>query len=220
MADSQRSPGEPWWRTPTGITTLVLAGATIVGAIITGVFGLVDNGSSTGPTPSSATVPSTTSISVPDASIVSASAPTNVTTSTRTSYYLVDLDYDINSRTTQTGLVTIGGRQYRKSFRNNGPCRNSDIVVPLPSGMSRVTGAVGFPDDSDYITTGVRVRVEATADQPYDSPEWTVIAELTLSTRRVELFSEALPSGVQGLRLSDDSPLCAVNVAWANPIVR
>jgi hypothetical protein len=170
MADQQGNSGEAWWRTPTGITTLILAGATIVGAIITGAFGLVDDGPGAGPTPSSAIVPPTTSTTVSDASTAPTLTPTQVTTSPRVSYYLVDLDYEIDSLATQAGLVTIGGTQYRKSFRDR-PCISSDISVVVPPGMSRVSGAVGFPDDSDDTMTGVQVRVESTTDQLDDNPE-------------------------------------------------
>jgi hypothetical protein len=219
MADPQGSPGEAWWRTPTGIAAFVIAGATVVAAIITGLFGLVDDGPSAGPTPSSATDLSTTLTTVSDASTAPTSTPTHVTTSPRALYYLVDLDYEINSSSTQAGIVTIGGKQYRKSFRDR-PCISSDILVALPSGVSRVSGAVGFPDDSDDTMTGVQVRVESTTDQLDSDPEWTVLAELTLSTRQIKPFSVALPSGVQGLRLSNDGFLCSGRIAWANPIVR
>jgi hypothetical protein len=156
---------------------------------------------------------------VSDVSTVSSATPTYATTTRHPSYYLVDLDYEIDSLATEAGVVTIGGKQYRKSFRDR-PCISSDIMVALPSGMSRVSGAVGFPDDSEDTTTSVQVQVESTTDQLDNNPEWTVLVELTLSTRRVKSFSEDLPPGVQGLRLSNDKSLCSGRIAWVTPTVQ
>ena len=61
MADLQGRSSDAWWRTPTGMTSFVVAGATIIGAIITGVFGLVDNGPSGSPKPNDGTMPPVTS---------------------------------------------------------------------------------------------------------------------------------------------------------------
>ena len=44
MTDSQEGSREPWWRTPTGIGALVTATASIVVALIAGIFGLLNSG--------------------------------------------------------------------------------------------------------------------------------------------------------------------------------
>jgi hypothetical protein len=220
MSDLQGSRSEAWWRTPTGITTLVLAIATIVGSIITGVFGLIDDGPGGGSAPGPVTVPSTTSTTVSDTSTTSMSTTTGITTSTRgaTKHYLVDLEYYIDTGATQAGVVTIAGKQYKKSFRDR-PCLSDDILVKLPPGVSQVSGLVGFPDDSQDKEPDVLVRVESTTDQLDNNAEWVAITELTLSTRQGRAFSEVLPSGVQALRLSSDTDLCAGRIDWANPLV-
>jgi hypothetical protein len=219
MADLQGRSSEAWWRSPAGITTFVLAGATIIGAIITGVFGLANNGPSRSPTPNDMTRPPITStITTATSSVPTLPTTTTPTTRNPIPRYLFDLDYTLDDDV-QAGVVSIGGKQYRKSFRDR-PCVSDGFLVSLPPGMSRVTGVVGFTDDSQFTDTGVQVTIESTTDPLDDNAEWTLIAQLTLSQRRGASFSEALPSGVQALRLSSPGSFCSGRIAWGDPLVR
>jgi hypothetical protein len=220
MADLQGRSSEAWWRTPTGMTTFVLAGATIIGAIITGVFGLLDSGPSRSPTPSDVTIPPITSTTTTETSTQSTFPTTTTMPTTRdpSPQYLFDLDYTLDDDV-QAGVVSIRGKQYRKSFRDR-PCVSDGFLVSLPPGVSRVTGVVGFTDDSQFTASGVQATIESTTDQLDDNAEWTLIAQLTLSQRRGVSFSEALPSGVQAIRLSSPGSFCSGRIAWGNPLVR
>jgi hypothetical protein len=65
MTDSENQPErQSWWKTPTGIGSLILAFATIVGAVIGGLFVLASNNDGSAPVDTTSNVSSSTSSTV------------------------------------------------------------------------------------------------------------------------------------------------------------
>jgi hypothetical protein len=116
------------------------------------------------------------------------------------------------------GLAVIAGKKYSNSFREN-ICINTPIVVKIPSGYTKVVGTVGYADNS-FSKDGVTLQIEATAEDPQsDQAAWDRIDLISLSPTRGIPFSDKLPPGTQGIRLSSVAYACSTEIVWGNPAV-
>jgi len=116
------------------------------------------------------------------------------------------------------GLAVIAGKKYEYSFRES-ICINTPIVVSIPQGYTKLSGTAGYADDS-FNKQGVTLQIETTTDDPQsDQAVWSRIDLISLKPNRGVLFSDQLPSGTQGIRLSSVAYACSTEIVWGDPAV-
>jgi hypothetical protein len=205
-------------------------------AILAPVFAhLLDSGPQSAgggstPTATSTASPATSSPTVTPSPSPSASPPTPPASSTAPpatpkNSFLTQLDYSAGGPfqggvgdNINLGLAVIAGKKYSNSFREN-ICINTPIVVKIPSGYTKVVGTVGYADNS-FSKDGVTLQIEATAEDPQsDQAAWDRIDLISLSPTRGIPFSDKLPPGTQGIRLSSVAYACSTEIVWGNPAV-
>jgi hypothetical protein len=132
---------------------------------------LIDRGPGSEP-PAQTTAPSATASSVgPTAGASSASAltgppsPTNPVTSQSSAsltspVYLTDLDYSTadDDNYVEVGLASIAGKRYKKSFRV-AECMSPEITVVIPTGLTQLTGVVGYDDECGSKMVVIRFKL-------------------------------------------------------------
>ena len=213
-----------WWRrlSPEGkiaFWTLVVAALGLPAAW------LALRPSSGGDSGSARDIPTTSvTATTPTTSPTGRQGTTTTAAATARPHYLVDLETTLpEDGFSKTGSVLVAGKEYKKSITVH-PCIGTTVTVYLPPGMTRVSGIVGFSDDSSSRPTeesGHRYRatIEATSDEPTDSARWTTIDLLAVPQRGFLSFDEELPPGTKALHLSADQA-CSTDVAWGNPVVQ
>ena len=118
----------------------------------------------------------------------------------------------------QLGLAIIAGKKYKNSFREN-ICINTPIVVSIPQSYTKLSGTAGYSDDS-FNKQVVTLQIETTTDDPQsDQAVWSRIDLISLRPSRGVAFSDQLPSGTQGIRLSSVAYACSTEIVWGNPAV-
>lgn len=175
------------------------------------------NSATSSPTATPSPSPSTSSTAPPPSSTAPPAPPKNS--------FLTQLDYSAGGPfqggvgdNINLGLAIIAGKKYSNSFREN-ICINTPIVVKIPSGYTKVVGTVGYADDS-FSKEGVTLQIEATTEDPQsDQAVWDRIDLISLSPTRGTPFSDKLPPGTQGIRLSSVAYACSTEIVWGNAAV-
>jgi len=142
------------------------------------------------------------------------------------SYYLIDLNVispGAFGGSFNTGVASLGGQQYSKSFYED-TCVATPIIVGIPANMTRVSGVVGYTDDSPYRLGDAngnpfQVEIDESADPPGSNAEWRRIWLGTLPTHGVTSFSVPLDQGMDALKLVPLVYSCSTDIGWGNPTV-
>lgn len=198
-------------------------------AILAPVFAYVlASGSQSGsgvstPTATSPITPVTTSPPVTPSSSASGSSTAPPTTPKHS--FLTQLDYSAGGPfqggvgdNINLGLAIIAGKKYKNSFRES-ICINTPIVMKIPPGYTKLIGTAGYSDDS-FNKQGVTLQIEATTEDPQsDQAVWSRIDLIPLPSTRGVPFSDQLPPGTQGIRLSSVAYACSTDIAWGDPAV-
>jgi hypothetical protein len=122
------------------------------------------------------------------------------------------------------GVVSLGGKQYRKSFFESA-CIVVPIVVSLPEGMTDIHGIVGYTDDSanrsgDASGNPFQVEIDETTEPAGQNDQWTRIWLGTLPEQGVTRFNVPIDPGVKALQLTPVNYACSTEIGWGNPIVK
>jgi hypothetical protein len=134
---------------------------------------------------------------------------------------LTDLDYSTadDDNYVEVGLASIAGKRYKKSFRV-AECMSPEITVVIPTGLTQLTGVVGYDDDSGSKDGSYKVQIEETtdADPAAEYVRFTRLDVLTIPSggRRAVPFSEDLSPGATGIRLSAVKYACSTTVSWGD----
>ena len=172
-----------------------------------------------GPTPPSSS-PCTTDCTSPPPSSTPPPGP-------QKSYYLLDLnvvDPAPFEGSFNTGVVSLGGQQYSKSFYEDA-CNATPIIVGIPANMTRVSGVAGYTDNSPYRLGDAsgnpfQVEMDESTDPPGPNAQWRRIWLGTLPTHGVTSFSVPIDPGMDALELVPVVHSCGTDIGWGNPIVR
>jgi hypothetical protein len=202
----------------------------VVGTLIAAFIGLLGASKAEIITVTAGPQPTTTvTTNAPGPTVtVTQTAPPNSQSPTETGpsspAYLTELDYSTNDSDdyVEVGLASIAGKRYKKSFRV-AECMSPEITVVLPSGNSQLSGVVGYDDESGSKDGSYKVQIEATsdADPAGEDVRFTRLDVLTIPSggRRAVPFSEDLPPGTTGIRLSAVHYACSTTVSWGDPKV-
>jgi hypothetical protein len=204
----------------------------VVGALVPIALALINRDPEPAPTPpaNTSTAPVPSPRPTPDPTIPPTPQPTDPVNPPSPAApgpspaYLTDLDYSAGYHDdyVEAGLASITGKRYKKSFRVK-ECLSPEIAVVLPTGLTQLSGVVGYDDESSYKERSYKVQIEETsnADPTDKDAQFTRLNVLTIPSggRRAVPFTEQLSLGTTGIRLSAVKYSCGTTVAWGDPRV-
>jgi hypothetical protein len=128
--------------------------------------------------------------------------------------YLIDLQPEHDSWD-NLGLGIIDGKKYYHSYIET-TCLGTSLSVPLDAAYSRLTGTVGYAEDSVAQEDSKDASVEVTSGNPTSTDaSWSKIESYSFTGKRPARVEVEIPAGTTGIRL-DSSYGCSQQTVWGD----